>query len=143
MTFLLDVNVLIALLDPGSLMHDQAHLWFGVEGHTSFATCPIVENGVLRIMGNPRFPGSLGSPAAVVPALLNLRTLQGHQFWHDDISVVASPHLAADRLGTHGLVTDSYLLALAVSRGGRLATFDRRIATGAVVGGREALCLIA
>ena len=28
MTFLLDVNVLIALIDPAHIQHDAAHGWF-------------------------------------------------------------------------------------------------------------------
>ena len=49
MTFLLDVNVLIALIDPGHVAHDNAHEWFAAMGHTAWATCPITENGVIRI----------------------------------------------------------------------------------------------
>jgi predicted nucleic acid-binding protein len=40
-------------------------------------------------------------------------------------------------------VTDSYLLALAVAHDGALATFDRRLSTKAVKGGKGALHLIA
>lgn len=64
MTYLLDVNVLIALLDPAHIQHDTAHAWFAEEGHTAWATCPLTENGVLRIIGHPRYPNSPGSPAA-------------------------------------------------------------------------------
>nr|WP_280954044.1 hypothetical protein [Mesorhizobium sanjuanii] len=38
MTFLLDVNVLIALIDPGHVAHDDAHQWFESTGHSSWAT---------------------------------------------------------------------------------------------------------
>ena len=41
MTSLLDVNVLIALIDPAHIDHDGAHDWFETEGHTSRATCPL------------------------------------------------------------------------------------------------------
>ena len=50
--------------------------------------------------------------------------------------------IAQDRLLTSGQLTDTYLLALAVSNGGRLATFDRRLAPDAVKGGKAALHLI-
>jgi predicted nucleic acid-binding protein len=55
-TFLLDVKVLIALIDPGHLGHDDAHEWFASMGQTAWATCPITENGVIRSVGNPKNP---------------------------------------------------------------------------------------
>jgi len=39
-------------------------------------------------------------------------------------------------------VTASYLLALALERGGKLATFDARLVTDAVINGPKALHLI-
>jgi predicted nucleic acid-binding protein len=40
------------------------------------------------------------------------------------------------------IVTDSYLLALACARGGRLASSDRRLSVAAIHGGRDGLRLI-
>jgi predicted nucleic acid-binding protein len=57
-TFLLDVNVLIALIDPGHVAHDDAHAWFQAEGQAGWSTCPLTENGVVRIVGNPKYPNS-------------------------------------------------------------------------------------
>jgi uncharacterized protein len=37
---LLDVNVLVALLDPAHLHHDAAHAWFEVKREGGWATCP-------------------------------------------------------------------------------------------------------
>jgi hypothetical protein len=87
-TFLLDVNVLIALIDPTHVGHDAAHSWFGATGAASWATCPLTENGVIRIVGHPKYPNSAGSPAAVAPIVARLRTLSGHVFWKDDFSLV-------------------------------------------------------
>jgi predicted nucleic acid-binding protein len=72
-TYLLDVNVLIALIDPSHVGHDAAHGWFANTGFLSWATCPITENGVIRIVGHPKYPNSAGSPAAVVPIVSRLR----------------------------------------------------------------------
>jgi uncharacterized protein len=72
-TFLLDVNVLIALIDPTHVSHGDAHRWFTREGSASWATCPITGNGVLRIVGNPRYPNTPGSPAVVATVLGGLR----------------------------------------------------------------------
>ncbi len=143
MTWLLDVNVLIALIDPAHVAHEPAHRWFEAQGAKAWATCPITENGVIRIVGHPSYPNSAGSLAMVASIVAELTSLPGHVFWSDDISLVKSAHVDAARILTPGQVTDSYLLALAVARGGRLATFDRRLSASAVQNGAAALHLIA
>jgi toxin-antitoxin system PIN domain toxin len=140
--YLLDVNVLIALIDPAHVRHDQAHEWFAGEGQLAWATCPLTENGVLRIVGNARYPTSPGSPAAVAELLEVLRGLNGHEFWPDEITLLDSQRIDSSRLLDSGQVTDTYLLALAASHGGKLATFDRHLVTDAVVNGNEALHLL-
>ncbi|QSZ05957.1 hypothetical protein J3P71_13635 [Rhizobium leguminosarum] len=57
MTFLFDVNVLIALFDPHHLYHEPAHRWFRSLDRDSWATCPLTENGVARILGKSKLPG--------------------------------------------------------------------------------------
>lgn len=142
MTFLLDVNVLIALIDPAHVSHDAAHRWFAAEGAADWATCPLTENGVIRIVGHPKYPNTPGSPAEVGAIIAQLRALPGHRFWPDSISLVGADHVDPGQVLTSAQVTDSYLLALAVAHGGRLATFDRRLSAKAVRGGRAALHLI-
>ncbi|KGM34833.1 TA system VapC family ribonuclease toxin [Inquilinus limosus] len=142
MTFLFDVNVLIALIDPGHVQHDAAHDWFVARGRHAWATCPLTENGVLRIVGHPRYPNSPGSPAAVMPILAGLCALPGHTFWPDDISLMDPARIDAGRLLSSGQLTDTYLLALAHAHRGQLATFDRRLVTDAVRGGNQAIHLI-
>lgn len=141
-TYLLDVNVLIALIDPAHLQHDQAHDWFSRVGRQSFATCPITENGLLRIIGHPKYPNSPGPPSVVAQSLAAIRVLTGHKFWSDNISIADHSHVATALLSSHSRVTDSYLLALARAHGGRLVSMDRRLATGAVPGGAAALELV-
>jgi toxin-antitoxin system PIN domain toxin len=141
-TYLLDVNVLIALIDPGHVAHEAAHVWFQAAGHRAWATCPLTENGVIRIVGNPKYPNTPGSPAAVTRIVQALRALPGHRFWPDDLSLVDAPHVDASHILTSAQVTDTYLLALAASKGGRLATLDRRLITTAVKGGKSALYII-
>lgn len=142
MTFLLDVNLLIALIDPTHVAHDLAHQWFAATGAASWATCPLTENGVIRIVGHPRYPNSSGSPAAVAPLLARVRALPGHVFLTDDFSLLASDLVDTARIATSAQVTDTYLLALAAANVGQLATLDRRLSTTAVRGGRSALHLI-
>lgn len=140
--FLLDVNVLIALIDPAHVQHDQAHDWFARTGHTHFATCPITENGLLRIVGHPRYPNSPGPPSVVARLLAAIRALPGHEFWPDSISIADNAHVAPTCLSSHARVTDSYLLALAQANGGRLATMDRKLATEVLPHDRESLDLL-
>lgn len=142
MTFLLDVNVLIALIDPAHVGHDEAHRWFDADGRHDWATCPLTENGVIRIVGHPKYPNTPGSPAQVAAIVTQLRALPGHRFWPDNISMVDADHVDATQVLTSKQVTDTYLLALAVAHGGRLATFDRRLATRAVRGGKAALLFV-
>jgi uncharacterized protein len=141
-TFLLDVNVLIALVDPIHVQHEQAHEWFSSVGKKSFATCAITENGLLRIVGHPKYPNTPGAPGAVVQSLTGLRSMPGHRFWPDNISIADDAHIDATRLSSHAQVTDSYLLALARANGGRLASMDRRLVVDAVVDGRKSLELM-
>lgn len=140
--YLLDVNVLIALIDPNHVRHDYAHEWFASTGGAVWATCPITELGVVRIVGNVRYPSSPGTPAAVAEILSTLRSLPGHEFWPDNLSLLDERHIYIAHLSDSAQVTDTYLLALARAHRGRLATFDRHLVTNAVVGGAQALSII-
>ncbi|WP_298332759.1 TA system VapC family ribonuclease toxin [Asticcacaulis sp.] len=142
MTYLLDVNVLIALIDPAHVAHHAAHAWFGTIGQATWATCPLTENGVIRIVGNPKYPNSPGSPAAVAGIVRSLRQMPSHVFWTDDISLVDSTYVDTSKITTSAQVTDTYLLALARVRGGKLVTFDRRLSVAAVKDGKSALVVI-
>ncbi len=141
-SFLLDVNVLIALLDPSHVHHGDAHSWFSATGRKAWATCPLTENSVLRILGDQRYPNSPGNPAAVAELLAEFFSLPGHVFWPDDISILDRHRLDPSRLLTSQQVADTYLLALAHAHAGQLATLDRRLITDAVKSGSAALHLI-
>ncbi|HVY33237.1 MAG TPA: VapC toxin family PIN domain ribonuclease, partial [Caulobacteraceae bacterium] len=116
--------------------------WFAAEGNGAWATCPIIQNGVLRIVGNARYPGGSSSPATVASVLKAMTALPGHAFWPDHISLLDHDSLDPERLLTSAQVTDSYLLALACANGGQLATFDRRLICDAVHGGTQGLRVI-
>ena len=133
MRALLDVNVLIALLDAGHSMHRRATQWFGAEAAKGWASCPITQNGCVRIMSHPGYPNSL----PVNEIVLRLREAclaHVHQFWPDDLSML-DPTIA-DATHIHGprQITDLYLLALAVRHGGRLVMFDESISIDAIRG---------
>lgn len=139
---LLDVNVLIALIDPAHVRHDDAHDWFAKLGKRHFATCPITENGVVRIVGHPKYPNSPGPPGVVMRLLVALRELPGHVFWPDSISIADVTCFNPSKLTSHSRVTDSYLHGIAIANGGLLATMDQRLATDIVADGRGSIELI-
>ncbi len=124
------------------MLHDAAHAWFASEGRAAWATCPLTQNGVLRIVGHRQYPGVEGGPSAVAPLLADMLLLAGHEFWPDDISLLESSRVEASRLLTPAQVADSYLLALAVAHHGRLATMDMHLIPDAVHGGLAGLHLI-
>jgi uncharacterized protein len=140
--FLLDVNVLIALIDPVHIHHDAAHAWFETKGKKAWATCPMTENAVLRIVGDSRYPNSPGAPAVVAEILEEALALRGHVFWPDDVSFLGNAQIDTARLLSARQVTDSYLLALAIAHEGFLATFDRHLIVSAVRGGSRAVHVI-
>lgn len=53
MRALLDVNVIIALLDSGHVMHTSARTWLERNLDQGWATCPLTQNGVVPIMAQP------------------------------------------------------------------------------------------
>lgn len=140
MRSLLDVNVLIALMDLDHTLHARATQWFSRHARSGWASCPITQNGCIRIMSHSAYPNPL-PVAAVVDRLVEATSSTLHEFWADDISVL-DPRVADSRR-IHGprQVTDIYLLALAVRHSGRFVTFDESIAHQALKGGRED-CLV-
>ena len=130
---LLDVNVLIALLDPNHQFHDAAHAWFAENRRYGWATCPITENGCVRILGKASYP-AIGLNTEQIRAVLTCFTLSGdHSFWPDSITLLDSARFPLAGFGPKQL-TDLYLLGLAQHHRGRLVTFDNSIRWNAVAG---------
>lgn len=138
MSFLLDVNVLIALVDGAHINHDAAHAWLlpGVR----WCTCPLTQNALVRILSQPAYPTVDATMAEVLAALRKLVNHPDHRPITDDVSLVDDtlfdPHLVT----TSRQVTDVYLMGLAFRHGLRLATFDRRLAPDAIRGAGPELC---
>lgn len=144
MTALLDVNVLVALFDGVHVHHEAAHAWFGAHRSRGWATCPLTENGFLRVVGASTYPGRRTTLADARERLADFRASGQHEFWPDAISLVEPGVVDLRQVAGSRQLTDVYLLALAVARGGRLASFDRRIPLRAVAGADERhLALIA
>jgi toxin-antitoxin system PIN domain toxin len=131
---LLDVNVLVALFDPAHLHHEAAHAWFGHNRSSRWATCPLTENALVRVLSNASYPGRR---TTIEDAAARLRTFcsdREHIFWPDSVSVRDRGQFRWNHIQGHRQLTDVYLLALSVSNQGRLATFDASISLKAVQG---------
>ncbi len=59
MRALLDVNVLIALLDAAHVHHGLARRWFASHVEQGWASCPLTQNGCVRILSQPRYPNAV------------------------------------------------------------------------------------
>jgi predicted nucleic acid-binding protein len=132
--------VLLALTDPMHIHHESAHRWFVEKGQYAWATCPLTENGFIRIASHPNYPNRPGAVAAVLAIFRRLYKVSGHHFWPDDVGILQI--LESDSIITHAQITEVYLLGLAFRKRGKLATFDQRIPADAVRAGRKALELI-
>lgn len=129
---LLDVNVLVALFDPDHVHHEAAHEWFSANRLHGWATCPLTENGLVRILSNAAYTGSHETTTAIRKRLDTFCSSGNHSFWPDQLSIRDERRFKLSGV-THGQITDVYLLALATEMGGRLATFDRRIPLSAAI----------
>jgi toxin-antitoxin system PIN domain toxin len=132
---LLDVNVLIALCDPGHEHHDAAQGWFEGRHRQGWATCAITENGFVRIVSHPAYPNRVTSPEAAREFLRQFVNVAGHEFLSERVTL-RDRNLFPDLSSlSPGAVTDTYLLGLAALHGAKFATFDRTVATRGVKGG--------
>ena len=123
MRALLDVNILIALLDSDHTSHGVAMSWFAKHAREGWASCPITQNGCIRIMSNQSYPNAL-PVQAVMRRLADACEEDVHEFWSDEISLLNPNVVDSTRIHGPRQLTDIYLLALAVEQEGRLVTFD-------------------
>lgn len=135
--FLLDINILIALADPDHEHHGKAESFFVANHDRGWATCPITENGFVRIIGNASYPKGPGTTQAACAILKQLCAYAGHRFWPDDLSLRSAMNLPVSK---H--LTDHYLLSLAMHRQGKLVTLDQHINASLIPGGVDAYVVI-
>ena len=133
---LLDVNVLIARADSSHPHHAAAAAWIAAHAVSGWATCPITENGMLRILGQPSYPGGPGRPEGALLGFRSILAIPGHHFLPDDISLATS--FGSLQGISSGQLTDMYLLALAVRHGASFLSLDRRMDPALVSGGKSA-----
>ena len=105
MRALLDVNVLIALFDGNHALHSQATRWFGQHGGAGWASCPITQNGCVRVMSQPAYPEHQ-PVAAIVERLRQATEHRAHEFWPDDASVLDARRIDPARIHGPAQLTD-------------------------------------
>lgn len=140
MTYLFDVNALLALGDLKHPSHFKVAKWKDSNPGIGWATCPITENGFVRIISQPSYKNTNLNAAEALLALQKICTDPFHEFWPDEISI--RENLPCDKVPGPKAVTDLYLLALAVHKNGKLASLDTRIDPTLIPGGQEAFHLI-
>jgi hypothetical protein len=131
---LLDVNLLVALFDSGHIHHELAHDWFADHRANGWATCPVTENGFIRVLSAPRQGAAPPRAAELVERLRQFCTSGHHTFWPASLSMTDEKVFRPSLMRGHRQVTDVYLLGLAIKMGGCLATLDRGIPVNAVIG---------
>ena len=141
--YLLDVNVLIALMDPLHVHHDAAHMWFASLNGERWATCATTQNAVVRIFSNPAYPTTDMSPQeAIIHLDRFLSNVEGHSFWSTSISLLDDRVFDRAYIQGHRQITDIFLAGIAYVQDGRLATFDRTIPISVVRGAEKSLIRI-
>ena len=122
MTWLLDGNLLVALVIESHVHHDRTHRWFGTLEPDHFATCLFTQGTLLRVHMRT---AADRSAAAAWRALKALAQHPRHDWWDDRLDFLDVPHR---HLQGGAQVTDAWLAELARRRGGRLATLDSGLA---------------
>jgi uncharacterized protein len=133
---LLDINVLIALLDLDHAHHRRARNWLQREAAPGWASCPLTENGCVRVMSQSKYPSRVPT-GEVIERLRDAAATSYHEFRPDDLSIL--DQTVVDNARIHGpkQLTDVYLLALAVKQAGRFVTFDGSVPLSAVLRAKE------
>jgi len=125
--FLLDVNLLVALLWANHEHHAEASEWFRSRGDGGWATCPLTQAGFVRVSSNPRVFSDAPSPSKVVEILHRNTRHPTHRFIKDDLALSKAVGPFLDRFSGHQQTTDAYLFGLAIHHRCVLATFDRGV----------------
>jgi toxin-antitoxin system PIN domain toxin len=126
-SFLLDVNVLIAMAWPTHRAHQTVHEWLSRHARQGWATCPLTQMAFVRILSNPAFSPNALTPANALALLRANISHPAHSFWPDELTFLQALEQCTPRLAGHQQVTDAYLLGLAIHKKAKLATLDRSI----------------
>lgn len=141
MVRLLDVNVLIALMDSAHQHHTLTRNWFLHHQTNGWATCPLTENGLIRVISGVSYPNLRVTPHQAAKTLRQLQQnfAHSHHFWADSVTLTDDALFDLAILTGARQTTDAYLAGLAHRHAGRLATLDASIAWKSVRGATAGL----
>jgi toxin-antitoxin system PIN domain toxin len=139
---LADVNVLLALLWPRHVHHAAAQAWFASQGHRGWATNPITQLGVIRLLTNPAVTKDAVNGRTALRTLAQALGHPKHQFWPLDQPVTSLLSGASSSVTGYRQWTDLFLLRHAVEQKGKLVTFDAGLAAAADKESRGCLVIL-
>jgi uncharacterized protein len=99
-----------------------------------WATCPVTENGFLRVLSSAAYGRDPLRPELLVARLRKFRASGAHVFWADSVTLSDERLFNLAMAAGSRQITDVYLLGLARKMRRCLATFDRGIPVRAVIG---------
>ncbi|MDO4896220.1 MAG: PIN domain-containing protein [Moraxella sp.] len=132
---LLDVNILVALFDAKHQHRSLVKNWLGswIKAGHQWATCPITQNGCLRILSLPNYKNGF-KLIEIKNHLGNAVAGHSHVFIPDNISLLQDNLINWRHIQGSRQLTDAYLLALAKHNDAVFVSLDGRIATYTAVG---------
>jgi uncharacterized protein len=122
-SYLLDVNALIALGFANHEFHGRVSAWANGRPTPALATCSITELGFVRILAQtPAYGFAVRQARSLLLRLKQIEAFRGN-FVVDDHDLTRLP----DWVRAPKQITDGHLLTLARANGGMLATLDEKI----------------
>ena len=128
MSYLLDVNVLLALAWPNHVHHGAARTWFASAQGSGWQTCGVTESGFIRVSSNVRITPEARTPSEAALLLNRICSLAGHEFISDSVSLAEAHALIGEIAHSSSDVTDAHLILLAREASATFVTFDRNTA---------------
>ncbi|WP_263357574.1 TA system VapC family ribonuclease toxin [Acidicapsa ligni] len=125
--YLLDVNVLLAIVLPQHIAHSIVYPWFMEMGRRGFSTCAMTQSGFVRLLSNPATYVEKVTHEDAIQSLQRLTSFKNHFFWPMDVDYSKATAPLHSRIFGHKQTTDAYLLGLAIHHRGKLATLDKAI----------------
>jgi len=121
--YLLDVNILVALFDPGHI-HRSVARWFSSPG-LKWGVCVFSEAGFLRVStGTAAGRRTLEQAANIVKSFSNDPSFS---YWPIGSNWTSLTEPFQRRVFGHQQITDAYLLGLAIKEKGVLVTLDKAL----------------
>lgn len=135
--YLLDVNMLLALLWPDDPNNPAAERWFRENHRKGWATCPATQASFVRLSSNRSYTFNALPPSDALSLLERNTKHPTHEFWPENIELADLIAPLRRQIQGHRQIADACLLGLAMKKRARLVTFDKAIASLLPAGERK------